>query len=71
MSFTQSSHNNTETHGKKSSSQHPQRLFDHVMCFGTFDIFHPGHKYYLSEAAKYATEMTVVIARDDRVEKLK
>lgn len=23
-----------------------------VMTFGTFDLFHPGHKYYLSEARK-------------------
>lgn len=41
------------------------------MCFGTFDIFHPGHVYYLSEAEKLAPDMTIVIARDTRVEKLK
>ena len=23
-----------------------------VMAFGTFDLFHPGHIYYLSEAEK-------------------
>lgn len=46
---------------------HPQRQFDHVMCFGTFDIFHPGHMFYLSEAQKFAHEMTVVIARDKKV----
>ncbi len=45
----------------------PEKWFDHVMCFGTFDIFHPGHIFYLSEAAKYASQMTVVIARDHRV----
>ena len=37
------------------------------MCFGTFDIFHPGHEYYLSEASKLASNMTIVIARDHRV----
>lgn len=37
------------------------------MCFGTFDIFHPGHEFYLSEAAKLADQMTIVIARDHRV----
>ena len=37
------------------------------MCFGTFDLFHPGHQYYLSEAMKLAQKMTVVIARDHRV----
>lgn len=44
-----------------------EKRFDHVMCFGTFDIFHPGHEYYLSTARKFACEMTVVIARDHRV----
>ncbi len=37
------------------------------MCFGTFDTFHPGHEYYLSESAKLAERMTIVIARDHRV----
>ncbi len=41
--------------------------FDHVMCFGTFDIFHPGHEFYLREAQKFAQKMTIVIARDARV----
>lgn len=50
---------------------HPERIFDHVMCFGTFDIFHPGHRYYLSEAIKHGRKLTVVIARDARVENLK
>ena len=39
----------------------------HVMCFGTFDIFHPGHAYYLSEAKKLGDTITIVIARDHRV----
>ncbi len=42
-----------------------------VMTFGTFDIFHPGHIHYLWEASKLGSSMTVVIARDARVEKLK
>lgn len=42
-----------------------------VMCFGTFDIFHPWHRYYLSEAAKLGDALIVVIARDERVESLK
>lgn len=41
--------------------------YKHVMCFGTFDIFHPGHEYYLSESEKLAEKMTIVIARDHRV----
>lgn len=38
-----------------------------MMCFGTFDIFHPGHEYYLSHASELASELIVVIARDHRV----
>lgn len=49
----------------------PEKLFDLVMCFGTFDIFHPGHVFYLSEARKIAKNMTIVIARDTRVKKIK
>ena len=35
-----------------------------VMCSGTFDIIHPGHLYYFSEAKKYGDELVVVVARD-------
>jgi FAD synthetase len=41
------------------------------MCFGTFDIFHPGHVYYISEAEKLGDSLIIVIARDARVAKLK
>ena len=36
-----------------------------AMCAGTFDIIHPGHLYYLSEAKKYGDKLIVVVARDD------
>jgi FAD synthetase len=42
-----------------------------VMCAGTFDIVHPGHLYYLSDAKKHGDELIVVVARDDTVIKLK
>ncbi|HLC71304.1 MAG TPA: adenylyltransferase/cytidyltransferase family protein, partial [Candidatus Nanoarchaeia archaeon] len=35
-----------------------------VMCFGTFDILHPGHLHYLQQAKKYGDYLMVVIARD-------
>jgi len=35
-----------------------------VMCAGTFDIIHPGHLYYFSEAKKYGDKLIVVVARD-------
>ncbi len=41
------------------------------MCFGTFDIFHPGHVFYLSEAERLGDQLMVIIARDDRVMKIK
>ena len=42
-----------------------------VMCAGTFDIIHPGHLYYLSEAKKYGSKLIVVVSRDDTSEKFK
>ncbi|MDP3765107.1 MAG: adenylyltransferase/cytidyltransferase family protein [Nanoarchaeota archaeon] len=42
-----------------------------VMCAGTFDIIHPGHLYYLSEAKKYGDKLIVVIARDDTSQSFK
>ncbi len=43
---------------------------DKVLIFGTFDLLHPGHIFFLNEAKKYG-EIYVVIARDDTVLKLK
>ena len=42
-----------------------------VMCFGTFDLLHEGHKYFLTEAKKLGSELIVVIARDETVVKVK
>ena len=42
-----------------------------VMCAGTFDIIHPGHLYYLSEAKKHGDKLIVVVARDNTSEKFK
>ncbi|MCF7871746.1 adenylyltransferase/cytidyltransferase family protein [Candidatus Woesearchaeota archaeon] len=42
-----------------------------VLTFGTFDKFHKGHEYYLSEAKKYGDRLYVVIARDSTVLKVK
>jgi cytidyltransferase-like protein len=42
-----------------------------VMTFGTFDLFHPGHRYYLSEARKEGDCLITVIARDKTVSDLK
>ena len=42
-----------------------------VMCFGTFDLLHEGHKFYLSEAKKLGGFMVVVVARDSTVKDVK
>jgi FAD synthetase len=42
-----------------------------VMGFGTFDVLHPGHLFYLNELKKLGDELVVVIARDSNVEKIK
>lgn len=38
-----------------------------VVATGTFDILHPGHVLYLSEARKLGDELYVIIARDDTI----
>lgn len=42
-----------------------------VVAFGTFDLLHEGHKFYLRKAKGYAEKLIVVIARDATVEKIK
>lgn len=42
-----------------------------VMVFGTFDIYHPGHLYFLKQAKKHGDLLFVVVSRDDTVKKLK
>jgi len=42
-----------------------------VMVFGTFDIFHPGHRSFLKQAKKHGDCLTVVVARDKTVTDVK
>ena len=42
-----------------------------VLCFGSFDVLHPGHEYYLREAKKLGDYLIVVIARDKTIKKIK
>lgn len=42
-----------------------------VLAFGTFDILHPGHTRALKEAKKLGEHLTVIIARDATVKKIK
>ncbi|MBU4453821.1 MAG: adenylyltransferase/cytidyltransferase family protein, partial [Euryarchaeota archaeon] len=38
-----------------------------VLATGTFDILHPGHLRYLSEAKALGDELYVIVARDSMV----
>ncbi len=42
-----------------------------VMAFGTFDTLHPGHTHVLKEAKKLGDHLTVIVARDATVLKVK
>ncbi len=42
-----------------------------VLCFGTFDILHPGHVFLFSESKRLGDHLTVVIARDSTVHEVK
>jgi len=41
------------------------------MATGVFDLLHPGHIQYLSEAKRLGDELVVVVARDSTAERLK
>src|SRR6266481_4085619 len=45
--------------------------FGTVMVFGTFDVIHAGHIYFLREAKKLGSELVVSVARDLNVQKIK
>lgn len=42
-----------------------------VIAFGVFDHLHPGHKYFLKQAKKLGDYLTVVVARDHTVIRMK
>ena len=42
-----------------------------VMATGVFDLLHPGHVHYLTEARKLGDELVVVVARDSTARRLK
>ncbi len=42
-----------------------------VMATGVFDLLHPGHLYFLTEAKKLGDELVVVVARDRTARRLK
>jgi FAD synthetase len=42
-----------------------------VMATGVFDLLHPGHLFFLTEAKKLGDELIVVVARDQTARRLK
>ncbi len=42
-----------------------------VLVFGTFDILHKGHEYFLSHAKREGEELFAIVARDETVERVK
>jgi FAD synthetase len=47
--------------------QHTGDVLVRVLATGTFDILHPGHIHYLSEAKKLGDELYVIIARESMI----
>ena len=41
------------------------------MCFGTFDVLHPGHLNYFKQARKFGDYLIVAVARDKNSEMIK
>ncbi|MFH0955203.1 MAG: adenylyltransferase/cytidyltransferase family protein [Candidatus Micrarchaeota archaeon] len=42
-----------------------------VLAFGTFDLLHPGHLFYLAKAKKLGSKLVVIVARDANVRHFK
>ena len=42
-----------------------------ILVFGTFDILHPGHIWFLQQARRQGTLLTVVVGRDTVTKKIK
>lgn len=42
-----------------------------VLVFGTFDILHPGHKYFFKQAKSHGDVLIAVVARDLTVKQVK
>jgi len=42
-----------------------------IMCFGSFDILHPGHIYFLKRAKGLGDKLVAVVARDSTIQEVK
>jgi FAD synthetase len=51
----------------KSYYPRPGDLLTRVLATGTFDLLHPGHVYFLTQARALGDELFVIVARDSNV----
>lgn len=42
-----------------------------VMVFGTYDLLHPGHAFFINQAREMGDKLIVIIGRDQNVKKIK
>lgn len=56
---------------KKTGSKAQKPADGLVLAFGTFDLLHPGHLFYLSKAKKLGKSLVVIVARDANVKYFK
>ena len=56
----------SENH-EKNMQKWKTKIFKTGMVFGTFDLFHAGHEFYICEAKNHCKNLVVVVARDARV----
>ncbi|WP_292376061.1 FAD synthase [Methanosarcina sp. UBA411] len=45
----------------------PGDLLTRILATGTFDILHPGHIYFLTQARALGDELFVIVARDSNI----
>ncbi len=55
----------------KSDIKKVKSIHNKALTFGTFDLFHKWHEFYLQSARKYWDSLHTIIARDSNVEKIK
>lgn len=48
-----------------------EKLKLNVLTFGSFDVVHKGHEYYLSQAKRYGDFLLTIIATDLNIERIK
>jgi len=48
-----------------------KKIENNVLTFGSFDVVHKWHSYYLNQAKKYWDKLITIIATDSNIEKIK